>query len=235
MKRGPKPKTVLSPDEQARVDGMVSMYRDGRTLVEIGAKYGITRERVRQLMTRWRGITATSGGQHIRSKRKQIARHAKLDAKCLAKHGCTWAQYVQLRELKRPLRAFGQQKANAHLRGIAWEMTLWQWWTVWQDSGKWEHRGRGHGFAMCRLRDSGPYAAWNVYIATNKQNVMDYWSRQDRKPIELDAERLARRRFNIRKYYYRRKFREAGVPSDQIQAMVNAHCPPLVVMQEAAE
>lgn len=42
--------------------------------------------------------------------------------------------------------------------------------TIWQRSGKWEQRGRGQGYVMCRRGDSGPYAEWNVFIATAAEN-----------------------------------------------------------------
>ena len=37
------------------------------------------------------------------------------------------------------------------------------------DLGNWEERGRGHGYQMCRVRDAGPYAVNNVYIATGPE------------------------------------------------------------------
>jgi hypothetical protein len=59
---------------------------------------------------------------------------------------------------------------------IGWELNLWQWWSIWQRSGKWEQRGRGSRYGMCRFNDTGPYASGNVYIATCVDNTKDYWA-----------------------------------------------------------
>lgn len=48
---------------------------------------------------------------------------------------------------------------------------VWEWWTIWQMSGRWEERGRGHGYMMCRKGDVGPYALGNVVIATGDFNA----------------------------------------------------------------
>jgi hypothetical protein len=93
--------------------------------------------------------------------------------------GCTWDQYVKLDGLMAripPIRQFIEQRTNARQRGIRWELTLWQWWLIWQQSGFWQNRGPGAaGYCMCRLNDVGPYAVDNVYIATGRDNVRDYW------------------------------------------------------------
>lgn len=68
-------------------------------------------------------------------------------------------------------KAFHTQRLNALNRGIAWELTLEEWWAVWMESGKWEQRGRRKGnYVMSRPGDTGPYAVWNVSIVTNQQN-----------------------------------------------------------------
>lgn len=88
----------------------------------------------------------------------------------IPKSGCTRGQSRELRQ-SGASRKFTEQKAHASVRGIGWELTLWDWWTIWQDSGKWDERGRfAHQYAMCRKDDVGPYKISNVYIATNSEN-----------------------------------------------------------------
>lgn len=73
-------------------------------------------------------------------------------------------------------RLFRRQQRSANERGIAWEMTLDEWWRVWQDSGHWSQRGRRSGqYVMARLGDVGPYSVANVYITTSGENVKDYY------------------------------------------------------------
>lgn len=154
-----------------RASEMVALYRAGCTLEAIGAQHGITRERVRQLMTKHFGITADDGGAHLLSERSAMMRDQRREQRSWARHGCSWADYVALRAMKKPTRAYGMQKRNAITRGIGWNLTLWQWWTIWQQSGKWAERGRrGDAFVMCRKSDLGPYSPDNVYIATLRHN-----------------------------------------------------------------
>lgn len=72
-----------------------------------------------------------------------------------------------------PLCRFKTQRNSAKQRGIAWEMTFAEWWAIWQESGKWDQRGRGYGYAMARIGDSGPYKIDNIEIITSAQNTAD--------------------------------------------------------------
>jgi hypothetical protein len=160
-------------DAPIRVKQMAALYQSGKTLQEIGTQYGLTRERVRQLITRHCGMRARNGGQHKVAVDKRAKFEAKRNAASLKRWGCNFDQYVKLRDMQKPTRAFAAQKQNAKKRGIAWEFNLWQWWSVWQQSGKWDRRGRGQGYMMCRNGDVGPYAVDNVFIATGCENSSD--------------------------------------------------------------
>jgi hypothetical protein len=84
--------------------------------------------------------------------------------------GCTVEQRRSIP--KKACIAFSDQKRESKRRGIEWKLTLWEWWTIWQESGKWELRGRCKGnYVMCRIEDLGPYARANVYIATGSHNL----------------------------------------------------------------
>lgn len=155
---------------------MAALYTSGKTLNEIGQEFGITRERVRQLLSKFFSINAKDGGQHKRAIDKRSEFDAKRNARSLKKWGCSYADYAKLRALKKPTRVFGRQKNSANQRDIEWNLTLWQWWSIWQQSGHWVSRGRGNGYCMCRKGDQGPYSVDNVYIATSIKNIQDYWA-----------------------------------------------------------
>lgn len=72
---------------------------------------------------------------------------------------------------KTPKGKFIRQKTNAKRRGIPWEMTFEEWWSIWEKSGKWEQRGQGpYNYCMSRKFDQGPYSVNNVTITTSRKN-----------------------------------------------------------------
>jgi DNA-binding CsgD family transcriptional regulator len=149
---------------------MAALYKSGRTLNQIGQEFGLTRERVRQLLTKFFGFRWKDGGHHKVALDKRARFEAKRNQRSLVKWGCGWEDYVKIRDLKKPTRAFSSQRKNADYRGIPWDLTLWQWWSIWQQSGHWHQRGRGQGYVMCRVGDEGPYAPGNVFIALATEN-----------------------------------------------------------------
>lgn len=169
----------IAPDRHLT---MASLYREGLSLQQIGDQYGMTRERVRQILKYECGMTRSEGGIFERSRQRKLA-------KIEARHRYSKTILCALRKLGRelmlggmhrdrtPLGAFRRQRTNAKTRGIEWRLTLTQWWEIWQRSGHWDERGRGHAYAMCRYGDKGPYAVNNVYIATNSQNIKHYYAR----------------------------------------------------------
>ena len=158
------------PRDKARVEEMAKLYRAGETLQQIGDKYGMTRERVRQLIS-FVGLNRSNGGVTVKAKRNEIINSAKRDASFIKRRGCTYSQYVFLRDVAKATRQYGMQRKNAQKRGIHWDFDLWTWWTVWADSGKWESRGRGQGkYCMARKGDAGPYSKDNVFICLCVEN-----------------------------------------------------------------
>lgn len=170
------------PDPE-RAEAMSAMFRAGKTLNEIGHVYGVSRERVRQIIAKTHRLSAPDGGQAVRARIDAEKRRTKREADCLLKHGCSRAEMAKVRALGRqiiakggtasstPLGAYTSQRSNAKSRGIAWNLVFWEWWSIWQESGKWEQRGRAaDAYVMCRFRDDGPYEIGNVYIATLRHN-----------------------------------------------------------------
>lgn len=195
---------------------MAALYRDGYTLAKIGEQYGLTRERVRQILMKYHGIRATDGGIHKAAAQRRAKRDQRLEAECLAYYGCSRAQLEAVREFGRqaakagdkksinPLVAYKNQKGSAAWRGIPWELNFWQWWTIWQESGHWHERGRGAGFVMCRVGDEGPYAVGNVFIATGCENSSDRKGKKSGLPIGVQVKNgryFAHRRLDGRNVY----------------------------------
>lgn len=157
-------------------------YLGGMTLQEIGAENGgLSRERVRQIIARRFGSLRSIGGAKARSVAAGLARDEARDARYMHTHGCTFSQYMALRG---PITlAFIEQKRNARQRGIGWNLKFWEWWSIWQASGRWGERGRtADQYVMCRFGDSGPYEVGNVYIDTASNNISGGYQHRDRNP-----------------------------------------------------
>lgn len=220
----------------AREFQMAALYTSGKTLNEIGLEFGVTRERVRQLLAKFFSISREDGGQHKQAIENRLKFEANRNRRSIARWGCEWDDYAKLRALKTPTRAFTSQRNNANKRGIEWQLTLWQWWSIWQQSGHWTNRGRGRGYCMCRKGDQGPYSTDNVYIATHAKNIQDYWSdvksgartrickgRQKQATPEHTKAllKVATARYQqTPKYRLRYQLRRQGIPKDQRDAIV---------------
>lgn len=186
MKRGPA-------KDGARVARMCRLYSEGHTLQQIGTVYGITRERVRQIVTT-AGMKKEEGGVAKRGADKaariEAARMARLNRVTLADLGCDFPTLLALNDGKRKhakgsvAQTFLRQRINAKHRGIEWRLTFPEWHAIWAASGRYEDRGRhADGYVMARIQDFGPYAAWNVYITTARQNVTDYQAELKRRGV----------------------------------------------------
>jgi len=180
---GLKFKSAWPQADMQRATAMAAMFRSGRTLQQIGELYGVSRERVRQIISKEFSMSGADGGQRKRADARRARSEAKKQAACLAKHGCTVEELAGLRRktkalvrkgesyYRTPIGAFQNQRSNAKARGIGWNLTIWEWWNIWQESGHWEERGRSRdAFVMCRFGDTGAYEAGNVYIATLGHN-----------------------------------------------------------------
>lgn len=170
-----------SKQKEVRNDEMVDLYRSGFTLEEVGAKFGVGRERVRQVISK-RGVSKKDGGAFVgaieRAKQAESERREQKNNRFLNIYGCSFKLALELNEGAKfatggsRARCFVQQRRTALHRGIQWEMTFPEWVRLWDESGHWSERCRG-GYCMARIGDTGPYKAGNVAIITFSQNSKD--------------------------------------------------------------
>lgn len=170
--------------EKSDWDDIERWYREGLTLEEIGQYYNVSRERIRQILEQL-GVSRTEGGQHVKAQLREQERQEELDRKCLEKYGCTRDQWKEMRRqalsyIDSPQNVFIRQKNNALQRGIEWELKLWDWWQIWERSGKWEFRGRaGDQYGLARLDISKGFTLDNVKVMTNREasrlSKSQYW------------------------------------------------------------
>ena len=89
-----------------------------------------------------------------------------------------------------PSTIYARQKAMAKVRNIGWELTFEEWWNIWEQSGKYEQRGRGAGkYCMSRKNDVGSYAVGNIYIQTIDDNNREAKAGKPRNPIAVEKTR----------------------------------------------
>jgi DNA-binding CsgD family transcriptional regulator len=166
-----------------RVRDMAAMYRAGNTLEDIGIKWGVTRERVRQILFKMNGHKI-DGGRSVRSllkaKENKKLQQSRRDKRTMAFYGVDFLTAKKINgdlaisSHNSPSYYYKFQKKSAQYRGIEWKFNLSQWWEVWEKSGKWEKRGRGkYMYCMARNEDSGPYEIGNVKIITNGENIAE--------------------------------------------------------------
>lgn len=132
VKRGRKPKIEppkIPKDVSSRTLRFIEMFRHGKTLQEIGDVYGVTRERVRQVLAA-HGLTKDDGGLNMRIFSESLIRIEKIKAqreKTAARHfrlyGCSEEYILSISPLKRtdkkhPIFAYRYQKNNAKIREL---------------------------------------------------------------------------------------------------------------------
>lgn len=181
LKPNKKPSKHLARNEE-----IIALYKSPMTLEEVASHFDITRERVRQVL-RMNGIDAMDGGRAMKSFTNIDSKINKLREKLNKKESIIYqkygvslpfyeaivSQYGTVSIPRSPLNAFREQKRNAKLRAIDWQLSFKDWWDIWQESGKWSLRGRGKGYCMGRHGDDGAYTKDNVYICTIGQNFSD--------------------------------------------------------------
>lgn len=164
-----------------RTKQMLELRRLGLTLDQIGKGYGVTRERVRQLVGPW--LPKNEGGRT-----RQVARHKEAVVKVAIRRrdqrikrlwGISAQQFDALCErygpasgYKSPFMRYRSQKRNMGKNyGAEWKLTFPQWWAAWEESGKFNQCGRGNGYALTRIDQSGAFEVGNIVIRTCAENA----------------------------------------------------------------
>ena len=155
-----------------RIIEMSQRFCRGETHKQIGDAFGLSRQRVQQILSKV-GISGSDGGARVRAHKRAAFNSKKRNERYIARTGMSYAEFKKMPASVR--RAYTAQKRNAKSRGIDWDIKFSDWWHIWHVSGKWEQRGKGYGYCMARKEDSGPYRVNNVYICTCAQNASDQY------------------------------------------------------------
>lgn len=168
-------------------------FRRGETMAEIGAVHGVTRERVRQRL-KLMGIAWSDGGKHVQHlarlerlagarAKSQADRQSRREVACLKCFGVSTQEFFAItgsayngnRAIQRQSLAAARYLSlqfSAVRRAIPWNLTLQEYWDIWQGSGLWDQCGRAGPGAYClgRKDASGPFDSANCRICTRSEN-----------------------------------------------------------------
>lgn len=165
------------------IQDIIRSFLNGATTVELGKKYGVSRERIRQLL-KMEGYTSKDGGHFggINKERRLAANNKKKqdiqkikDSRVKRIYGCSYALWEELGghtyktangdDPSQPIYKFRNIRNQCKHNGIEWNLTLEQWWDIWQKSGQWKNRGTKKGqYVLARKDKSKPYKIGNVHV-----------------------------------------------------------------------
>lgn len=146
-------------DSHERACKIVALVNGGDTFTEVAKRFGMTRQHVSEIY-------------HTFGTRKSPPTKPRTGIQA-AKLGLPLSDWREFSKVG-AIRAYNEQRRNAEMRGVGWEMTIYEWWGVWEKSGKWSQRGRAKGqYVMARAGDEGPYKLGNVRIATTGENMRE--------------------------------------------------------------
>lgn len=156
------------------------LFRSGYLCRQIGEIYGISVSAV-GLILKEQGVDRSDGGKAVVAR---LRREADKENDFFNRYGVAPHRLGGLIAAKSVVRKYMRQRARAAARGIGWDLTLSEWWEIWQSSGQWENRGRrAEMYVMARHKDQGPYSADNVQIKTLSENMAEFWQcNPDHKP-----------------------------------------------------
>lgn len=160
---------------------IIAHYKRGWLLRQIGQKYNLSRERIRQIVKE-QGVASSEGGALLQRKIEKPIHEAKLAAKKLKNKtrrvkkdwGCSLELYEKLggnSYQNTIIRKFHLLRHQIRNKGGKWNLTLEEWWEIWEKSGKYNQHGlKKHQFVMARINKKGPISKINVRIIRAKDS-----------------------------------------------------------------
>lgn len=158
--------------DRTRDCDMCNRFRSGETLEKIGQSYDLTRERIRQILSRY-NLTAQDGGQHVvslenKKKRASISR-IKLDIRT-QKYGVDGKTYKRIKDEigSKKIEHFNQLRwhvvnadGKAYAKGTKWEISLEDWCDTWERAGL---EAQQEGYFFTRIDRKKGFTKDNVEI-----------------------------------------------------------------------
>lgn len=175
-----KQRNIIALSAGERNQLIITAYLAGEAMPSIAEAYGMTRQGV-QLILKKNGYGSKDGGASIRSatriKQEAASKHEKKETYCILKWGCTLDQWQLLRSVHpdfehTPIARFIQHRNNVAKKNISWSLSLWDWWSIWNESGKYHDRGRTKdSYCMVLKKNADSYEVSSVEIIKVADNL----------------------------------------------------------------
>lgn len=171
VRKGPTGRKFSDPARNAEI---IRLFRSGLTTTEIAPLFGIGPRAVVGMLQA-HGVDRNEGGKAELARQRHAALLKAKEHVFPRRHGVRLEDFASLDQCKDAYKKFSDQRQRAAQRGIGWEMTFAQWWSIWSESGAWNQRGRSaaESAVMSRYGDEGPYAVGNVRILTLAGNFAE--------------------------------------------------------------
>lgn len=180
----------------ARGEELERLFLSGQTLQSAGEQFGLTRERVRQILVS-RGVRTSDGGSAITRPLKRAAADAKkaakeavklavkehaLNVRCEAILGCSLAVARRINAPFRvslshrnpgPVGKFRNVRNQHLLKHQEWTLSLVAWHCLWISSGHWvmpsleNPGGPEHGYGLARIDVGKAFCLGNLKVVKN--------------------------------------------------------------------
>lgn len=157
---------------------IVEWFKSGKAITEIAAILSeelgttVSYQAVHRIIKK-NGLGRKDGGKSVQTTARKEEEAKQKVEKLDARYGCTDDQWKYLRGLAEaykdtPLAAYNTFKNNFKnlYPDIPFELTLWDWWSMWEESGKWgQHKRNPKGmFVMTFVDALVPFAKNNARI-----------------------------------------------------------------------
>jgi len=174
---------MKAKDTKKRNDYIVEQFLspNNRTMQDIGDEFGISRERIRQIL-KDNNVSATAGGATARGKLRREREEQELadrtERRYYRTYGCDEKTVREInggRELsnnRSPAARYKFYKWNLkRLQGLECAMSLPEWYSVWQKSGHYSDDSLRTQYGMVVVDKTKPVTADNVKIMKVKNAV----------------------------------------------------------------